>query len=324
MNFKDHKLYIVSIGASIAVLVLIFLYSKTSKNPLANNEIEVAERQLEPDSDGDGLYDWQEELWNTDKNNPDTDGDGTPDGQEVRLNRDPNLAGPNDTYSQPITVTNVSSGGKYTYSFDKEAGATLTDRFAINVTRNYLEAKSAGLYNTELGKSIVAESISELGNSKIIEDIQLSQIKTVPNSNEAAKLYMNNVAKVAIVTKPYLGKELEVISQAISSNKPAILDVLSSYELAYKQALSELLLINVPLDLADNHLAFVRSYDTLIKSLKNIRLTLLVDPLSGYIYITQYIKALETLKNTTQKVSTYSLARGINFSTTDYVTLFLR
>lgn len=48
------------------------------------------------DSDKDGLKDWEEELWGTDKNKADTDDDGTTDGTEVNNNRDPNKPGPND------------------------------------------------------------------------------------------------------------------------------------------------------------------------------------------------------------------------------------
>lgn len=48
------------------------------------------------DTDGDGLKDWEEELWQTMVNKADTDGDGTTDGQEVERRRDPSRAGPND------------------------------------------------------------------------------------------------------------------------------------------------------------------------------------------------------------------------------------
>ena len=55
--------------------------------------------QLDKDSDGDGLKDWEELLWKTDSNKADTDGDGTNDNEEITLNRNPLKAGPNDKIS---------------------------------------------------------------------------------------------------------------------------------------------------------------------------------------------------------------------------------
>ena len=45
------------------------------------------------DTDGDGLRDWEEDVWGTDPENPDTDGDGLMDGEEVLNERDPNKNG---------------------------------------------------------------------------------------------------------------------------------------------------------------------------------------------------------------------------------------
>ena len=59
-------------------------------------ELITFERKFQPDTDGDGLKDWEEALWKTGVNNVDTDGDGTSDGDEVTVGRDPTIAGPND------------------------------------------------------------------------------------------------------------------------------------------------------------------------------------------------------------------------------------
>lgn len=56
-------------------------------------------RAKQPDTDGDGLRDWEEELWGTNKSNPDTDEDGVSDGEEVSNETDPRVFGP-----QPLTL----------------------------------------------------------------------------------------------------------------------------------------------------------------------------------------------------------------------------
>lgn len=48
----------------------------------------------QPDSDKDGLRDWEEELWGTKKDVPDSDGDEVNDGEEVVRGTDPRIVGP--------------------------------------------------------------------------------------------------------------------------------------------------------------------------------------------------------------------------------------
>lgn len=53
----------------------------------------IVENKEYKDSDGDGLYDWQEVLYQTDIEKFDTDGDGVGDGNEVKNGRNPLVFG---------------------------------------------------------------------------------------------------------------------------------------------------------------------------------------------------------------------------------------
>ncbi|MBI2054683.1 MAG: hypothetical protein HYT39_01135 [Candidatus Sungbacteria bacterium] len=78
---------------------------------------------LVDDPDQDGLKNWEEDLWKTDKANPDTDGDGISDGGEVKAGRDPLTPGPGNiafgstpgagsaNVTRTLTETIIKNGG---------------------------------------------------------------------------------------------------------------------------------------------------------------------------------------------------------------------
>lgn len=61
------------------------------------------------DSDGDGLFDMLEWLYETDYRNPDTDGDGVPDGQEVLIDKTDPLKADSYKPGKPKTTTDTIS-----------------------------------------------------------------------------------------------------------------------------------------------------------------------------------------------------------------------
>lgn len=76
----------------------------TPNRPLAALSLSPAlkdDKEFSKDTDGDGLKDWEERLWQTDLDNPDTDGDGASDNDEINAKRNPRLArtgGKNDQF----------------------------------------------------------------------------------------------------------------------------------------------------------------------------------------------------------------------------------
>lgn len=61
------------------------------------NQLEVEKQESAPDTDGDGISDYEEAIYNADPFNPDTDGDGYLDGEEVLSGTDPLVPAPEDT-----------------------------------------------------------------------------------------------------------------------------------------------------------------------------------------------------------------------------------
>ena len=88
------------------------------------------------DSDGDGLKDWEEQIYGTDPHNSDTDGDGTKDGDEITQGRDPLKPNtskdpntPNDFLTQK--TSSISSP-------DQQGESNLTKKIAEVFTNEYL------------------------------------------------------------------------------------------------------------------------------------------------------------------------------------------
>jgi hypothetical protein len=89
----------------------------SSELTLGNESISNIDSDL--DTDKDGLHDWQELLWGTDKNNSDSDKDGTTDSKEIEAGRDPSIAGPDDSLEKTRGIS-VSSVTAFSASFSSD------------------------------------------------------------------------------------------------------------------------------------------------------------------------------------------------------------
>ena len=83
MRSRRRWLVFVAVFVAVGIFVLIFSGQKSNvarapRQALA--AVSPSSAQLQKDSDGDGLPDWEEALFGTNPHNPDTDGDGTSDG----------------------------------------------------------------------------------------------------------------------------------------------------------------------------------------------------------------------------------------------------
>lgn len=204
------------------------------------------------DSDGDGLNDYEESLYNTDHLNPDTDQDGYLDGEEVIAGTDPLLAGPNDK------IPSI-----------EEARALYTNMTERALTSIFYEATSNNLY-VQSGNDKKELNFATLDN--IVRDAQINYILATTinpieeneikisndNSPEAIKKYVlefsdsvkdifefsltqeGNLPKAALLSKP--------------GNFKPIKDLFYQYNQKAQEVIDKLLDLTVPSDLKEIHL----------------------------------------------------------------------
>lgn len=101
-----------------------------------SNDLNSTNNQPEIDSDNDGLFDWQEQLFGTDKHNPDTDNDGTKDGDEIKQNRDPLKPGPSDKLPSSDIKNQMFSQNP---QIPQLQFSTLTDKFTAALMKQIIE-----------------------------------------------------------------------------------------------------------------------------------------------------------------------------------------
>jgi hypothetical protein len=237
-------------------------------------------RSNEKDTDNDGLKDWEEDLWGTDKNNPDTDGDGVPDGQEVRENRDPLIPGPRDI------ITNFQKKNLYQIP-----------------TTESLSNRTTVLFNTSFPDALILADRIVKGENVSQEEIQLlladyevstttpnpvfdiSRITIQPTTDYVA--YIESVVSILQTYSSHLGNELEIVSAGLQNKDPNTLLSLRSTALRYEALARELMLIPTPRTLVNEHLAVANAYGQLSGSVIYLS-SITIDPFQGLIAIRDY------------------------------------
>ncbi|NBD74245.1 hypothetical protein GVX82_04380, partial [Patescibacteria group bacterium] len=145
-------------GFCAALALLYVAYDASSAATPDRGELVALARQAildeqfaERDTDGDGLQDWEEGIWKTDRRNPDTDGDGTPDNEEILADRDPLVPGPNDMLAETAATTTASS---------TPVAGDLTQELSRNFFGPYLELKQTGQFN-EFNKERLLRNVTQ-------------------------------------------------------------------------------------------------------------------------------------------------------------------
>lgn len=244
---------LVALVLAIGLILFIGIYSK--KEAFSNINIWGArETIIDPenkDTDGDGLKDWEEDLYNTDIYNPDTDNDGFLDGEEINSGHNPAIKGPGDK----IAFYPLPLGEKYNIT-----KKVLTEERIVGFIKSYLVHKDAylqdhpeiaspeeflaatekatiqeigrrALYDNYENLSINAEAIlselPEIFNVEITDqDIKISE----DNTKEAVENYISKASSFINTENFFFGEQTaQALSRALGTQSfSEIQDIIKS------------------------------------------------------------------------------------------------
>jgi len=271
------------IGVIIISLLFLFLFvfSKnekfTSKKSRALLENKTVADLIQADTDSDGILDWEEVLWGTDKNNkmtypPLSDIDYVSDKRkELKLEQD-------------MTSDSVAE--------------TETDKFAREFFTSYLSLRSGGVdkelidnFSNSVGQNLTKPNLI---NKYTLKDVE----KTLVNTPDEKIKYYTKLSEVFEKSKEAgIGDELEIVSQGIliyDATESANFDELLLISDAYNQFGEDIMTIPVPESLVTYHLNMANASNNTGISVANM-IKVVDDPVVGISGISQYQQYSEDL-----------------------------
>ncbi len=231
------------------------------------------------DTDGDGVVDWEESLWGTDKNNRFTF-NGIIDSEYI--NRKKKEINPNfDTL--------------------EEENLTETDKFARQFFSSFLALKEGGVDNLTINN--FASSVGQnLVNTEIVDEFKKEDIKT--SSSLSIEEYYT---KIQSTFKKYsdlgLGEEMQLLENSLNqfsaTGAESSTEKIQTIGIAYQEFAKEASQITTPEIISDTHLNIINSANRTGISVLSFS-KVINDPILGVTGLAQYEKNIDDfVKNVT-------------------------
>ncbi|MFZ2205668.1 MAG: hypothetical protein WAV23_03700 [Minisyncoccia bacterium] len=282
-KYLPSRKFIKIIAICFVVIVGLFIFfrisakekfiSQAEKNALIQETGKLTINELVlKDSDSDGIPDWEEALWGTDKNN------------RVTFNNTPDA-----TY---IQNKKIELGTEQTPS---DENLTETDKFSREFFAAFMSMKESGQvdnttinnFSNALGQQMIDPLLIDLYTE---QEINIS----TDNSTKNQEKYYSSMKKLFEGYKSTgLGDELDIVSSDLSVYS-ALGTGTQSKELqiiadAYQDFAKKAIRITVPSVLAQYHLQIINSSNNTGISVRNMAKTI-VDPIIGLSGLSQYQK----------------------------------
>jgi len=286
-------------GVLIVIIIFVGLFysfsgseSFTSSNNTDDTPLKIENQTVselvQNDSDFDGVYDWEEALWGTDKNNTRTFND-TPDAVYI------------ENKKKGLKIEESVNVGKLTET-EKFAREFFTSFTAMNASGE-IDQDTINSFSSVLGQKIVNPALIDQYTET---DVKIDINDGGDNSIQKAKYYI----ELGILFNNYkesgLGDELEAISEEVASasgsgNQSSRLSEIGT---SYQNFAQDLMEKTVPASLALYHLKIANSSNNTGVSVVNMG-KIAADPIIGISGLSQYQKYSDDLVKAVEELETF-------------------
>ena len=292
LKYLPSKKFILILSAVIVLAVVIFVIffmSSSGENFITGDKEENSALKIENqtiisliqnDSDGDGIADWEEALWGTDKN------------KKITFNDMPDA-----TY-----IENKKKELKIESSIN-ETKLTETEKFAREFFSSYSAMKSSGQVDNNTINSFSNALGQKIVNPALIDYYKETDIKTSALDNFATKqkYYQDMQNLFKSYQSVGLGDELDIISKELASNSAngtaGNIDQdskLSTIANAYQDFAKKIMEMSVPSSFVQYHLQIANTSNNTGISVSSMG-KIIDDPIVGLSGLSQYQKYSDDL-----------------------------
>ncbi len=286
-----------TLGALLFAVALIggtYYFSSAIRRGPGNAAIVVADAprsaQTPKDTDGDGMYDWEEDIAGT------------------------NPLVPNERPTSTIATTE---------SARDFVPVTDTDHFSKSLFEDVLMAyEGDGTLTPEEQTRIVEKAAQEAAEQNKDRLFTRADIRTRPeNDEETVRAYGNAIATIIANAQVPEENELDIVARALSAEDPSELEKLDLIIAAYKQMLLQLGAERVPTPLANEHLMLLNALFALHNDITAMR-NIFEDGLPGLVRVRRYESDVDALISAFTSLRYSFESRGIYYTETEPGILF--
>jgi hypothetical protein len=192
----------------------------------------------------------------------DTNGNGIPDWEEKLWGLDPSVL-----YTNGVSNKKIIEDKKKALGVTTPAGGTINDTDEL--------ARELFTFSTALGQSgevddqTLQNIASKLGSSIDVKEVSnhysLKDIRTISTTNLSLKTYYATMAKI-IARYDTETADIDVIINALETGDTSRLPELANSAVIYTQIAKDMVAINVPIGIADYHLAIINGFSGISQS----------------------------------------------------------
>jgi hypothetical protein len=277
----------------VGVLVSFFVSNEETFKAERSDKEKVADSEFESiykkDSDGDGVYDWEEGLWGTNPNNKDTNGDGVSDASDIENRK--NI---------------IKEENNFSAEFDSSDTTNQTEIFARQLLSTASLANQQGGLTDDSIESFSKSVSDSIENIAIEDQYTLTDLKL---SSVSAFDYKKSLEKAFA---PYRNSGISMTSVIynFANGEPFAEQDLDKLIKIYANLSADLLKIQTPYAVAGTHLVMVNTAGKMSVVFANLK-QLEQDPLMSVAGLKGYQKYSVEMENSIIRLTEYFRSSGV-------------